>query len=90
MIKATNRMSKTPRKPAEVNRVNPSICPSCGSCERTEYRGTREMEFKGVENGMHYDKVIWRYTTCRSCNQVRIDSEKHFIGFVSDTEIVQR
>lgn len=48
------------------------------------------MEFKGVENGMHYDKVIWRYTTCRSCNQVRIDSEKHFIGFVSDTEIVQR
>lgn len=69
---------KTKTKPNERERVQSqnvpaSRCMKCGSTERDPYNSTRYVNHGGIENGVEYNRVAFRYTKCKECGQRRCD-----------------
>jgi len=60
----------------ELNDVEPSRCPKCGSTDRTRYTAKTVVNFDGVSpKGQPYTSIVLRYTQCanENCRQHRID-----------------
>jgi hypothetical protein len=54
--------------------VVPGLCPTCGSTDRTPYRGCNVQEFGGTTpDGQPFTHIVRKYTTCTACGQVRVD-----------------
>lgn len=53
----------------EVGQI-PARCPSCLSTEREILRIAAAEDFSGMlDNGIIYDRVVWRNVRCRACGQ---------------------
>ena len=58
--------------------VVPTVCPKCGSAERTAYDQNRRVDQNGrLPDGRKYRAIIWRRCKCSACGQDR--SEKTYI-----------
>jgi hypothetical protein len=76
---------KSPGRPSgcrpELNppvvQVQPaSICPRCGSPNRSDYWGKHVQAFAGVlPDGSAYGRIVRRRCRCLACGQIRIDKE---------------
>jgi len=54
--------------------VTPSVCPKCGSTNRTKYVNVKTTHYRGVTpDGREYNRVVRKRTTCKDCGQQRID-----------------
>lgn len=58
-----------------IVRTEATVCPKCGSTDRTPYRGitVRPQAGRMPGSGTPYNTIKQAYTTCRDCGQVRID-----------------
>lgn len=59
---------------AVINHVEPSVCKTCGSSERSSYNGCTRNEISGtMPDGRIYTAILWRPCKCLACGQSRID-----------------
>ena len=60
--------------------VEPSVCPTCKSTQRTAYVEVTRHHIKGfTPAGNEYNLIIRYRTTCKDCTQTRIDRIFDFI-----------
>lgn len=72
--KAAGRPAGSQTTKPPVATVPTSRCVKCDSTERERYFRTEEKEIAGVDpEGNAYTHVVWRWTRCSECGQVRVD-----------------
>ena len=60
----------------EINDVELSRCPKCGSTDRAPYSAKTVVNFDGISpSGQPYASIVLRYTQClnENCRQHRVD-----------------
>lgn len=64
-----------PQRPAPLSDVGLSRCPKCGSTDRAPYarKETKDLATTLVRAGGPYNRIVYRWTKCIACDQVRVD-----------------
>lgn len=58
----------------DVVEVPASTCKRCGSTRRAPYKSApKSVSGSGIRNGVRYNTVTWRHTSCLDCGQYRVD-----------------
>lgn len=72
--KAAGRPAGSQTEKPPVVTVPTSRCVKCQATERERYFRTEEKEIAGRDpDGNEYTHVVWRWTRCTACGQVRVD-----------------
>lgn len=66
--------------------VVPAACKNCGSTERTGYNGNRSIESHGFRDGQKFNRITWKYTTCKRCGHRRCEQVYEMV--LSETRTV--